>query len=201
MKMNKGSFLLFFAAFLFCIPAAEAGQDSWLGHDGVSIASAVSITETSPIKFGNFTVTSPGDVNASIVLDDNGNRTVHNGGTTTITLLNGGVSDLGSQSPGSYHVMGASAGTNIYVTFTDHTGTAISSGNQIVLIGPVGSSNFLVDTLTFNQSGSDGTGPYRTTDGSGNANILVGATLHTQSGATTYAPGRYTGTFEVMISY
>jgi hypothetical protein len=200
--MKRISFFLF-PVFFFCLIAtAQAGQDSWLGHDGVSISSAVSITETSAIKFGNFTVTSPGDANASIVLDDHGNRTVYNGGTTTITLLNGGNSvDTGSQGPGCYHVAGASASANLYVTFTDHTGTAISSSNPVALTGPAGSNQFNVDTLTFNQSGSDGTGPYRTTDGSGDALILVGATLHTESGATTYAPGKYVGTFEVMISY
>lgn len=201
MKMNRGSFFLFLAVFLLCIPTAEAGQSNYTGHDGVSVSSAVSISEISAIRFGNFSVASPGDANASITLDDNGKRTVHNGGTTKIILLNGGVSDFGSQGPGFYHVMGAGADANLYVTFGDHTGVAISSGNPVVLTGPLGSNEFLVDTLTFNQSGSDGTGPYRTTDGSGNADIIVGATLHTQSGATTYAPGKYTGTFEVMISY
>ncbi len=199
--MSKSFLFLFLALFFFCIPAARAGQNNYTGHDGISVSSAVSITETSAVKFGNFSVTSPGGGDASIVLDDNGNRTRFNGASTTITLLNGGVSDLGSQGPGFYHVAGAGSGANLYVTFTDHAGAAISSGNQIALTGPVGSDDFFVDTMTFNLSGTDGTGNYITTDGSGNAIIRVGATLHTKAGATSYAPGTYRGTFEIMVSY
>ena len=202
--MKKVLFFLFLVFSLFGIPAAQASQSNYTGHDSISVSSAVSLTEESSVRFGNFTVTAPGDSNASIVLDHHGTRTVYNGGTTMITLLNGGTGgtpDVGAQEAGHYRIAGAGSGANIYVTFTDHAGTAISSGNPIVLTGPVGSNDFYVDTLTFNLRGTDGTGSYVTTDSGGNATIRVGATLHTVSGATTYAPGTYTGTFEVMISY
>ena len=194
-------FFLFMLVISFGVPAVWAGQNNYTGHDSISVSSAVSIIETSAVKFGNFAITSPGGNDAYIVLDDNGTRTVHNGASTTITLLNGGNSDLGSQGPGFYQIRGAGAGATLYITFSDHTGAAISSTNPVVLTGPVGSNEFNVDTLTFNNSGSDGTGPYILANGSGNATVRVGATLHAAAGATTYAPGTYRGTFEIMVSY
>lgn len=204
--MAKGVVFLFLSFSCLCIPVAKAGQDNWTGHDGVSVSSAVTITEEQAVRFGNFSVTSPGGGDASIVLDENGARTSFNGASTQITLLNGaaGNAGTGAQGPGYYLVSNAGASTNIYVSFTDHTGTVITTcpaGNPIYLYGPVGSGQFCVDSLVFNLDGTDGTGSYVTTDGSGNATIRVGATLHTMAGVTTYAPGTYRGTFEVQISY
>ncbi len=199
--MKRLCLFLSCAIFPFCITTAYAGQSNYTGHDGVSVSSAISIRESQAVRFGNFSITSPGGGDAYIVLDINGTRTAYNGASTTITLLNGGTSDLGSQGPGYYYVSSAGSGATLYVTFVDHTGAAINSGNPVVLTGPVGSDNFYVDTMAFNSSGSDGTGPYITADGAGNAAIRIGATLHTKAGATTYAPGTYRGTFEIMVSY
>lgn len=205
--MNKGRALkraASFFIFFFFISAAHAGQDNYTGHDGVSVSTAVTITEEQAVRFGNFSVQSPGGGDAYIVLDDNGGRTSFNGASTQITLLNGGASDAGAQGPGYYLVSHAGASTNLYVTFTDHAGATITScpsGNPILLYGPAGSGQFCVDALTFNLSGTDGTGSYVTTDAGGNATIRVGATLHTMSGVSTYAPGTYRGTFELQISY
>ena len=198
----KGSLFCLFIALLSFYPAiAKAGQNTYTGHDGVSVASAVSIAEVEAVRFGNFAVASPGGNDAYIVLDIDGTRTAHNGASTTISLLNGGASDQGAQSPGYYRITGSSAGASLYITFTDHAGTAISSGNPIVLTGPVGSGDFHVDSLNFNLSGTDGTGNYITADGGGNATVRVGATLHTKAGATSYAPGTYRGTYEIMVAY
>lgn len=208
--MNKGSkelspflFPAFLTAFsfLFFTLSARAGQSNYTGHDSVSIASAVSLIESQAVRFGNFAVTAPGGGDAYITLDINGTRTAHNGVSTTITLLHGGVSDLGSQGPGYYRVAGAGSGTQINVSFVDHTGAAITSGNPVVLTGPVGSDQFYVDTMTFNSDGTNAGGLYIAADGSGNATIRVGATLHTKAGATTYAPGTYQGTFEILVNY
>jgi hypothetical protein len=207
MKMNSGAkklpaFLpaLFLVLFFFTLPA-RAGQNNYTGHDSVSISSAVSIGESQAVRFGNFAVTSPGGNDAYITLDIDGTRTAHNGASTSITLLNGGVSDVGSQGPGYYHVAGAGSGTQLNVSFVDHTGAAITSGNPVVLTGPVGSDQFFVDSMTFNSDGTNGGGLYIAADGSGNATVRIGATLHTKSGATTYAPGTYRGTFEILVSY
>ncbi len=197
--------ILFASAALFAAAlsarAARATISTYTGHDYVSVVSTVSVSEQHPVQFGNFTVTSPGDNGASLTLTYAGARSTAQTGTTTITLVNGGVSDLGAQSQGIYQVSGAVANATIYVTFTDHTGTAISSTNPVVLTGPVGSGTFNVDTMSFNSSGSDVNGPYILADASGNASIQVGATLHTVSGVSTYAPGTYRGTFDLIISY
>lgn len=180
---------------------ARAGQSNYTGHGSFSVTSAVSVAESSAIRFGNFSVSNPGDGGASITLDASGSRTAQQSGATSILLLNGGNSDAGAQQEGVYSITGAGAGVALYVSFTDHTGTAISSGNPVVLTGPVGSGTFLVDDMVFNKDGTDGTGDYILANGAGNATVRVGATLHTKAGVTTYAPGTYRGTFEIMVSY
>ena len=205
--MRAAFFFASIVSFFFSLlPAARAGLDSWTGHSGVSVSSAVTITEEAAVRFGNFSVSSPGGGDAYIVLAPDGTRTSFNGASTQIVLLYGSAGNpaTGAQGPGRYLVSQAGAATNLYVTFTDHTGaeiTACPAGNPVLLYGPSGSGQFCIDSLTFNQSGTDGTGDYITTDGSGNAAIRVGATLHTMSGVTTYAPGSYKGTFEIEISY
>lgn len=199
--MKKLFFFFSFTIFVFCSLSARADFVSYTGHDGVSVASAASIVEKAAIRFGNFSVSNPGGNDANIVLAVNGTRTRNNGASTTITLLNGGASDYGSQGQGFYDIIGAGNDANVYITFKDHTGAAITAGNPVVLTGPVGSDEFYVDSLTFNNDGTDGDGDYITMDGGGNATAHVGATLHTKAGATAYAPGTYRGTFEIMISY
>jgi hypothetical protein len=179
---------------------AIAGLSTYTGHSSFSVSSAVSIAESSAVRFGNFSVSNAGDNGASIVLDHDGSRTVHHTGATEILLLNGGASDMGSQGEGIYHISGAGSGATLYISFTDHAGATINSGNQATLIGPVGSGTFSVDNFTFNLDGTDGTGDYILANGSGDATLHVGATLHTNTGAT-YAPGTYRGTFEIMVSY
>ncbi len=190
------------AATVFLPSAAQAGIDAtYTGHDYVSVTSAVSVTELQAVRFGNFAVGSPGTSVSSLTMTDTGTRSVSNTGTT-ISLLNGGSgSDVGSQGPGIYEVTGAGATANVYVSFTDHTGAAISSSNPVVLTGPPGSGTFNVYGMNFNQSGTDANGAYIVTDSSGTAYIEVGATLYTVSGVSTYAPGTYRGTFDLVLSY
>jgi hypothetical protein len=122
-------------------------------------------------------------------------------------LLNGGAMsplDPGSQGPGYYKVAHANPSTVLTVTFSDRNYTTMGTcpaNNTIRLRGPVGSGEFCVDNMTFVSPSNAYTPTTVTTDGSGNATITVGATLHTLSGATADAPGRYTGTFAIMVSY
>lgn len=202
-RAKTGARLALYAAgaLLFLATSARAGQNSYLMHDSVSIVSAVTVAESEALRFGNFSVTNPGDNGADIVLGIDGSRTAHHSGSTTITLLNGGSSDNGAQGAGLYNVSGAGGSAQLYVTFTDHTGAAITPGNPVSLTGPPGSDEFTVDSFTFNADGSDVNGSFITATGGGTAAVRVGATLHTKSGASTYAPGRYSGTFELMVSY
>lgn len=197
-KKNALLFLLLLAG---AASSANAAQSNYTGHDSFSVTSAVSVSEVSAVRFGNFSVSSPGDNGASIVLDINGDRTANQTGSTLITLLNGGISDTGGQNEGVYRVTGATGGASLYVSFTDHTGAAITGGNPVVLTGPVGSDAFDVDSFVFNNDGTDGMGDYILANGGGQATLHVGATLHTRAGASTYAPGQYKGTFSVVVSY
>ncbi|MFH1157702.1 MAG: DUF4402 domain-containing protein [Pseudomonadota bacterium] len=207
--MKRLPFFLSFAVLVFCSPPALADVLATYPnlHAGVSIASAVSVTEEAAIRFGNFAVGNEGGGDADIVLDHDGIRTSHNGASTTITLLNGGMGgDPGSQGPGIYHISGAASGTWLYIYFVNHNMTTVDTPNPVVLTGPVGSDEFYVDGMTFDYDGFDDDtvipdGHYIVADGTGKATVHVGATLHTKAGATSYAPGKYTGTFEILVGY
>jgi len=199
--MNKAGAkraLLLSLALLLSPAAAFAAISSYTLHSGVSISSALSIAEVEAVRFGNFTVTSPGSNDAEIVLGIDGSRSASSG-STVISLL-GGASP-GSAGAGYYQITNAGAGAALYISFTDSTGAAITAGNPVFLTGPVGSGKFAVDSFIFNLDGSDVTGDYINAGGSGNATIRIGATLHTVTGVSTYAPGVYTGTFEILVAY
>lgn len=186
--------------------AADTVSD--VAHASVSVGTTLSITETTPIKFGNVTVTfasATGDAN--VVMTPQGVRTA-TAGSDSLALLNGatntvpGGDDAGSESPGFYAITGANNNSNIYITFakTGSPNALIDANhptNNVVL--GTAPDNFTVDTLTFNSSGSDLYGNYITTTGT-TATVQVGGTLHTVAGAS-YADGTYRGTFDIMASY
>lgn len=184
--------------FLVVAQGAAAGQNSYAVHGLVSIASAISVTEAAPVRFGNITVTDPGDDGASVVLDLNGTRTAQRTAATQITPLGLGG---GAAGPGLYRIIGAADGQMLHVSFTDHAGMAISTGNPVILTGPPGANVFHADTFTFNSDGADGDGAYILADGDGAARVRVGATLRSVAGAAPYKPGAYRGTFQIMVSY
>lgn len=173
-------------------------------HSNVTIASAVSIVEADAVQFGNFIVGGTiGGGDADIVLAPDSTRVSHNGAATTITLASGGLGNgpYSAAGAGIYHISGAGSGSYIYVQFVQSLGVPIDSSNPVTLTGPAGSDDFLVDSFTFNETGSDGSGDYIAADGTGDATLHVGATLHTKAGATSYAEGVYRGTFGIVASY
>ena len=107
----------------------------------------------------------------------------------------------------------------------DISGDSYHPGNKVTLVGPAGHS-FTVDTFVINEDGSDVYGHYIATGGvtgghqgitnpfnpaghvafaagtAGVADVVVGATLHTVAGAgVSYAAGKYSGTYDTMVSY
>jgi hypothetical protein len=95
------------------------------------------------------------------------------------------------------------------------------NGQAVTITGPT-AQTFTVDKFVFNESGSDVYGHYidnrggahnpapgtsdpfdHTRTAAADVDVVVGATLHTtaQAALTNYAPGKYTGTFDVMVSY
>lgn len=179
-----------------------------VAHASVSVGSALSIVETTPIKFGNVTTTT-GVADADLTMTAAGVRTISGVNSTGLALLFGSDNsvpsgdDAGSESPGFYAVSGATAAANIYITFAK-TGSADAlidanhPANNVSLTGPAGIA-FTLDTLTFNSSGSDIYGNYITTSGAGAATVQVGGTIHTTAVAAT--AGAYRGTFDIMASY
>ncbi len=165
-----------------------------------------------------------------MVLSDKGQRTVTDG-TGLITPLNNNVGgngvangtpqETGAQEPGFFTILQSDAATEeVYVTFADNAGNIIDANhpsNKVTLTAPPGGGpTFTVDSFTF--EGDDGTTGYVTkaNDGLGQAGfgtnyvtcstgtncpIRVGATLHAATTAATYTPGKYYGTYFVMVSY
>ncbi|MFH1157701.1 MAG: hypothetical protein V1721_02270 [Pseudomonadota bacterium] len=141
-----------------------------------------------------------------------------------------GHANSGSQQAGHYTVTGMEAGpTQVYISFADAAGAKIDidgdnyyPGNDVHLTGPAGNT-FTVDDFIINESGSDVYGHYidsrggsfNPAPGIGNPfdpvthaagtgiDVVVGATIHTVAGGAglSYAPGKYVGTYNVMVSY
>jgi hypothetical protein len=209
-------------------PAKAADNVAAVGHISASVGSTLAISETTPIRFGNFTAVcaaSNCDGTGFITLNNlTSVRTTSGAVNDVITLLHGangangvpGDTDAinGSATVGVYHIAGVTGGAvagtaNIYITFSDGLGNMITTQNgiqnnaQTVTLADAqnATGHFDVDTFTWDSSGNDPVyGDFITTAG-GVANIHLGATLHTDAAATVYADGAYTGTFNIMASY
>lgn len=215
--------------FLLLSGATPANAQEALAHITASVVGALNVSELFAIKFGNFAVACTNnicDANSSIVLGDDGTRTVHSSGATNLSLFNGtgqgGITngtaqETGAQSPGFYNINtgGETPGSgSVYVSFADQNGDLIDTNhpaNHVTLSGPLANA-FTVDTFTFesdtgttgyqqlNPSTTDQYGTYVPLPSSGSVNIRVGATLHTTAGPTP-PPGQYAGQFYIMASY
>jgi hypothetical protein len=197
-----------------CIPAPGTDCLAATGHDNVSVVSTLSINERRAISFGNVSVACAvagncsGD--ATLTLGIDGDRTPATGGGDNFILLHGGLAgDPGGQSPGHYAVTGADEGgaTEVYISFADENGNPVDfagenyhAGAHTTLTGPA-AQTFQMDDFVINETGTDVYGHYVDTGGSaGPIDVAVGATLHTVGGQS-YPPGKYTGTFTIMVSY
>jgi hypothetical protein len=208
---------------------APAAAQEALAHVNASVVGALNVSELFAIKFGNFAIACTNnacDALSSIVLADDGTRTVHSSGVDNVALFNGNGSggitngtaqETGSQSPGFYNINtgGETPGSgSVYVSFADVNGDLIDinhPANHVTLSGPL-TNAFTVDAFTFesdtgttgyqqlNPSTTDVYGTYVPLPPTGTINIRVGATLHTVAGPTP-PPGQYTGQFYIMASY
>jgi hypothetical protein len=141
----------------------------------------------------------------------------------------GGGHDTGGQGPGIYRINTSDDGTpgagggvdqtaaNVYVTFANNNGEILDATydpNAFVDVSN-GTNDFHFDHLTFGKvgttsgnptlynptaHGNDDYGNFITLAG-GTAKFQVGGQLSTVVGNTSYSPGKYTGTFYVMVSY
>ncbi|MCK4945516.1 MAG: hypothetical protein KAS59_04570 [Alphaproteobacteria bacterium] len=165
---------------------------------------------------------------STIILSETGTRTTAGGEITLLYGLDAGHSGIidgsdletGGQAPGFYTVNAGAEGTgtqDVYISFSDDTGQIIDSNhpdNRATLTGPVGGQTFTVKDFTFDSDdGTDGYSGLDSTKGAsdgygdkialvGGAAILrVGATLYTSTTVAAYNPGRYAGTYHIMVSY
>jgi hypothetical protein len=208
--------------------AGAAVDTDVVGHISASVQGTLNVAEAYAVRFGNMSVAcNTGCLGtATLILTPLGGRQISNVAMhDAFTLLTGGgtsdtnggghsASGTGAQAPGIYNITGGIDAATVYVSFADPNGNIIDPtyypNNNTPLTGPGGAS-FTVDTFTFQTSdkttGYSGTaeaptiyGESLALDASGNATLLVGATLHTVS-AGVYTAGQYTGTFNLMVSY
>ncbi|MBU6476098.1 MAG: DUF4402 domain-containing protein [Alphaproteobacteria bacterium] len=199
-----------------------------LGHISASVQGTLAVAEAGPMNFGNFAIScnpcsKGGD---TIVLSDEGKRTKTGSDITFMNgtsaspagIANGTNYETGAQEPGFYTITQSDGIANVYVSFSDSTGAIIDSNhpnNVVTLTGPTGQT-FTVNSFTFetdNTGAAAGSSGYTqaaasTHDSYGNyvpcttgCTLRVGATLSTSVTAAVYAPGQYTGTYYVMVSY
>ena len=223
----SGTALLAFAA----TDAHAQVDTSALGHISASLQGTLAVVEAGPMRFGNFAVDNcaPCTGDATLTLSPAGGRTTPNAGTDDINLLVGtdadgggaldsvvtdGVGGLGTgaQSPGFDTITNGDGITNVYLSFANSSGQIIDANhpdNLVTLSGPVVGA-FTVDAFTFAEDdettgyvdaaggGTDSYGQYVACAAS--CTVRVGATLSTVAG-TTPTPGKYIGTYYVMVSY
>ena len=206
-----------------------AGADcvTTTGHISASVVGTLDINETHGLNFGNLALACGGgtcNVGTHIDLDAaTGARTSANGGTDTLVLLHGagannglgnfpGHANSGGQAAGQFVISdGAEGGsTQVYISFADASGNSVDysgedfyGANAITLTGP-GGQTFTVNDFEIDcgaGSGNDVFGHY-----CDNAvmplTVKVGARLNAAAVvAANYSPGRYNGTYNVMVSY
>ncbi len=84
--------------------------------------------------------------------------------------------------PAEYNLSGFPAFTPLNVTIPDST---VTSGG--------GGAGFTLESFTPT--------PSLTTDGSGNATLLIGASLYTSGNSALYVDGAFSGTIDITITY
>ncbi|MDB5491221.1 MAG: hypothetical protein JWO78_1070 [Micavibrio sp.] len=200
------------------------------GHISASVVSTLSINELRAISFGNMSKPCGGaactGADATIALNAATGVRTYTAGTDTINLLHGasandglggnaGNANSGGQSPGVLEVKGAfeGAATQVYISFADNAGNPVdfagenywtANDDNIQVANAGATAYFTVKDFTIDCPGStnysDVYGHFCDNAGANTAfQVKVGATLTTA--AQTYTEGKYTGTYNAMVSY
>ncbi|BFM06716.1 hypothetical protein [Halioxenophilus aromaticivorans] len=175
-----------------------------------TVDNAITLTETTPFSIGSLFLTAETDnaaTPASMSINSNGDVTTTpaSGGTAPSSSL---VS-LGGATAGVITITGAAPFTDVTVEATvdtdDHL-THFSGSPNVPAIEWVSITAYDGNDPTGNSEtvllSAAATGFDVTTDGSGNADILVGGVLQASiDAANTYEDGSYTGTYNIDVSY
>lgn len=172
--MNKKilSALISAAAIGFATYGVNTMAASTGGTADVNIVTAIGISETTGMNFGNILTSGSGSVTldtANVVTDDGANNTP-TGGTVTSAVF-------------------AVTGSDV--------GYAISMPGSITVSGP--GSPMTIDTFTFlaDDTATDGTGTIGAST-SGQDTMIIGGTLNVGASQTA---GAYTGTYTITALY
>ena len=198
-----------------------------VGHIAATVTSLLSVNEQKAMNFGDMAIPCGGASCAGdsfVVLDPQTSSRTKTVNTDAIYLLSGvtagAAGNNGGQSAGIFKVSNGDASTTaegnstqVYVSFADASGNPIDysgdsfypSTNVVTLTGP-SSKTFTVDSFTVYCNGA--TAGTATEDVYGHYcdnstmpfTFNVGAKLHTVA-STTYAVGKYVGTYNVTVSY
>lgn len=184
-----------------------------------SVNGAITLAQISPLDFGTLVATSI-DVAGTAAAPGGGGATINSAahleidvdGTVSTTqgagTFGATIQSLVDGAPASIQVQGAAPFTNITVSSAQE----LAATGSVTLDHTVGGTSvpqFLLTDLTFDTSSGltapDGTPDTQgQTDGSGDMDIIVGASIYTDESAAaseTYQDGAYEGDYEVSVSY
>ena len=149
----------------------------------VTVQSAFTFTEDTPLSFGTIAVDLDGTNNATLDLNSDGSTVFGSAGGTSQLI------EIVAATPGTFSIAGAAPSTSINVTLP--TTATLTCGTC-----SGGTATFSVGTF----ESADLTSSAITTDGTGAATFDVGATL-TATGTGTYEDGTYSGAYTVTAAY
>lgn len=145
--------------------------------------SALNVTQLQPLSFGTVAAFTDAGVAATMTLGTNGSLNVANAGSARLA-------PLGGAQVGLVRVTGAAP--NYAVTITPEAGnrflTHVTEG--------LNAARFVVKNFVVSPSS-----PGARTDGAGELQITVGATLETEVTNKAFMNGNYSGTYSLTVSY
>lgn len=200
-KRNQLYTALVSVSLLAAVSTNTLAQAPVVSEATVTVQNTFAFAETTAISFGTIraTATASGATVATYVVSGDGTTTVPASGGAPAA-----ISELTAGTPGEYAISGAAP-------FADITITLPAAPINMTLTGaPPGTPKFTVGTFTaYILDGPNALSAYAdpgnlaTTDVNGAVNFAVGATLSTDSAASTepYADGIYRGNYTISVSY
>ncbi len=167
---------------------SDAAQAYLTHSDSVSftaqLQSAINLTESQRLSFGNISAYADPAAQASLTLDTNGNVNITSSGNARITPLGGAQAAI---------IQLSGAAPNYSVTITPEAGNIFLTHE---LTPAVDAARFIAGSFTTAPSGTSAI-----TNSAGELNIFVGATLTTELTNKVYENGTYNGTYSLTVSY
>lgn len=185
-----------------CLSSAALAQTTEQFTASATVSSSLTITQNTPLRFGNLVVVQDGTNTARATLAANGTWTPGvQGGTENLV-------QIGAPTPGNFTInAGVPSFINVQVTF-DNTSTLANAA------APPGNGTFTVDefriaaptvgtlaaTNTLAACNTAGNCRFTTSNG-GLVTFPLGARISVGSATASYIDGTYSGTYDIVAAF